>query len=545
MKNPAKHLHSAQHGPRKFFATTQPNMISTQQSMPLANALAGVHSGVCSALVSVALIGSSLYLDSAYAQTPPRTLQPVPNADGAAQTFSTTGTIDLNNPFFRPIGNGRSCATCHQEAQGWSISPAGVQARFQRSNGLDPLFRTVDGSNSPNSPVATLDQRRIAYSMLLTKGLIRVGLPIPANAEFSLIKVDDPYGFASAKELSLFRRPLPTTNLKFSNIVMWDGRETLPDPKSSACILNARPASCFASVDVDLAHQANDAVRGHAQAAADLSRADQIAIVNFEKSLFTAQITSTLAGSLSVLGAKGGPIELARNPFYFGINDVQEGDYVTKAPFNRNVMTIFTAWRGLGQAAAQVPPAQPTPPTAGRPGTPPTPPAPPTRPNAPSAQDQARAAIARGEQIFNNKPFNITRVGGFNDELRTPLQRGTCASCHSSPNSGTQSVPRFFDTGLTDARFRTPDLPLYTLKNKTTGEVRETTDPGRALVTGLWKDIGRFKTPSLRGLESRSPYFHNSGAQELEDVVRFYDTRFRIGFTRQESEDLKAFLAAL
>jgi hypothetical protein len=70
--------------------------------------------------------------------------------------------------------------------------------------------------------VSTIDARRVAYRMLLNKGLIRVGIGIPANAEFELIAVDDPYHYASAAELSLFRRPLPTTNLKFLSTVMWD-----------------------------------------------------------------------------------------------------------------------------------------------------------------------------------------------------------------------------------------------------------------------------------------------------------------------------------
>ena len=61
--------------------------------------------------------------------------------------------------------------------------------------------------------------------MLLNKGVIRVGLPIPQSAEFELIAVDDPYHFASAAELSLFRRPLPGTNVRFVSAVMWDGRE--------------------------------------------------------------------------------------------------------------------------------------------------------------------------------------------------------------------------------------------------------------------------------------------------------------------------------
>ena len=97
----------------------------------------------------------------------------------------------------------------------WSITPASVQAKFNASNGTDPIFRLNDGANAPNLPVSTVAQRQTAYSMLLNRGVIRVGLPIPANAEFDLVAVDDPYGYASAKELSLFRRPLPTTNLSF------------------------------------------------------------------------------------------------------------------------------------------------------------------------------------------------------------------------------------------------------------------------------------------------------------------------------------------
>src|SRR5262245_17631819 len=96
-----------------------------------------------------------------------------------------------------------------------------------------------------------------------------------------------------------------------------------------------------------------------------------------------------------------------------------------------------------------------------------------------------------------------------------------------------------------DAARRTPDTPLYTLRTKTTGEVVQTTDPGRALVTGQWKHIGRFKRPILRGLAARAPYFHNGFAADLGAVVDFYDQRFGIGFTEQEKADLVAFLRAL
>src|SRR5262249_8923699 len=68
-------------------------------------------------------------------------------------------------------------------------------------------------------------------------------------AEFELIHVDDPYGHSSASDLSMFRRPLPSTNLAFLSAVMWDGRETFTGE----------------TIHFDLSDQANGATTGHAQ----------------------------------------------------------------------------------------------------------------------------------------------------------------------------------------------------------------------------------------------------------------------------------------
>jgi cytochrome c peroxidase len=65
------------------------------------------------------------------------------------------------------------------------------------------------------------------------------------------------------------------------------------------------------------------------------------------------------------------------------------------------------------------------------------------------------------------------------------------------------------------------------------------------MITGKWRDIGRFKGPVLRGLAARAPYFHNGAAATLEEAVDFYDTRFTIGLTVREKADLVAFLRAL
>ena len=112
-------------------------------------------------------------------------MQRFANPSGAAATFSTAGKVDLTGPFFQSLGtNGRACVSCHQPATGWTITPRNVQARFDVTGGTDPVFHTNDGSNSPHADVSTLEARRAAYSMMLSKALIRVGIGIPANAEF-------------------------------------------------------------------------------------------------------------------------------------------------------------------------------------------------------------------------------------------------------------------------------------------------------------------------------------------------------------------------
>jgi cytochrome c peroxidase len=445
-----------------------------------------------------------------------------PNASGAVATFTEAGFIDTGNPFFKPFGNGRSCASCHQQSDAWSLTPATAQAMFDASAGLDPLFTLMDGANSPLADISSIDARHAAYSMLLSKGLIRVGLGIPANADFELVSADDPYGYASSRELSLFRRPLPAANLKFLATVMWDARETYKDAQSNICF--AGTVNCYRPLDFNLDNQANHAVLGHAQASQALTSDEQAAIVQFEKGLFTAQLYDNQAQMLTGASAQGGPRALSKAAFYFGINDAGVGDYVTKVPFTPNAMTLFDAWNTAASADLSDP------------GTPPA---------QTAGVTQARQAIARGQVVFNTKRFEMTNVGGLNDDFKVALVKGTCTTCHNAPNAGSHPTPLLFNIGVTDASRRTADMPLYTLKNKITGEIVQTTDPGVALQSGRWQDIGRFKIPTLRALAARAPYFHDGSANDLSDVVRFYNTRFNIGFTPQEMSDLTAFLRAL
>lgn len=235
--------------------------------------------------------------------------------------------------------------------------------------------------------------------------------------------------------------------------------------------------------------------------------------MSFETALRTAQAFDYQAGLLNDSRATGGPVALASQPFFIGINDsfpASFGFNPARAPFNPNIFNLFNAWT--------------------------------------NSRSRSRASIARGQAIFNSKPITISGVAGINDVLGLPASfSGTCGTCHDSPNVGNHSVSAPLNIGVADVTspLDVSYLPVFTLVNNVTKAIVQTTDPGRALITGKWADIGKVKGPILRGLASRAPYFHNGSAATLTDVVVFYDMRFNIGFASQEKSDLIAFLNSL
>jgi hypothetical protein len=429
-------------------------------------------------------------------------LQDFPDPTGAVRTVSTTGSVDTTNPFFQSLGtNGRACVSCHQAGDAWTVTPPHIQERFAASHGEDPIFRPVDGANCPSADVSTEEARERAYSMLLSKGLIRVSISVPANAEFDVVKVRDPHHCpeTTLQQIAMFRRPLPSTNLGFLATVMWDGRE------------NAKGKTILQ----DLAQQSKDATLGHAQALTAPTDAQAAEIVAFETALFTAQSRDNKAGRLYEDGAQGGPEAVSTQPFFLGINDPLGGN-PTGAPFDSNAFTIFNNWASLPESAPH---------------------------------EEAREAIARGQKLFNTLVIPITGVAGINDALNQKVVMGFCTTCHDTPNSGNHSLSVPLNIGITDFPALTPldtsGLPVYTLVCRATGEVFRVTDPGRAMISGRCADIGKTKGPILRGLAARAPYFHNGSAANLQDVVNFYDRRFHLGLAEQQKADLVAFLGSL
>jgi hypothetical protein len=290
----------------------------------------------------------------------------------------------------------------------------------------------------------------------------------------------------------MFRRPLPATNLASLSAVMWDGRETFADQ----------------SIHYDLSDQANGATQGHAQGD-PLTDDQRESIVDFESSLFTAATFDYKAGATNTRGANGGPVALSNQDFYIGINDLF-GDSHTHAPFNPVAFNIYDAWAG--------------------------------------SHDSDRAAVARGQAIFNTRHLSIEGVGGINDNpaFGSPAHvDGTCTTCHDSPNAGDHSTAVPLNIGIVDPARHGADFPVYTFRNKTTGATVRVTDPGRAMITGKWIDMGKFKGPILRGLAARAPYFHDGSGETLADVVDFYNDRFQMHLSKRDKSDLVAFLRTL
>jgi len=447
-------------------------------------------------------------------------LFPFLDGSGLSATNSTTGRIDLGGPFFQSLGtNGRSCGTCHTPSDGFSISAVDAQLRYWSTKGKDPLFAQIDGSTCPTG--------KVDNSLVVKNGLFRIEMQVPPNQfdpnppQFTITAVVDPYGCASTTNaegqqmISVYRRPIPSTNLGFLSAVMFDGRESYFHPLNDEQTFTG-------NLNTDLTQQALDATMGHAQAAQPPTDEQLKQIVGFEMALNSAQLTDFHAGKLyGQNGSEGGPQYLPNQPYYPGMNDSLGGDPHRKQ-FDPNVFTIYTAWQ--------------------------------------NSHNRQQASVARGEEIFNNHPLTISNVPG----LTTGDQQivGSCTTCHDTPNVGNHSFPLALDIGTgrspeyeTDPNILAglhqlplPKVPVFQMvctEGPLSGQTFYTTDPGKALITGQCTDIGLGKGLVLRGLASRAPYFHNGTAADLSQLVNFYNQRFQMGLSSQEMQDLINFLQTL
>lgn len=452
------------------------------------------------------------------------------NPLGRLGVLNTAGPIETaGHPFFEAIGtNARACVTCHQPANAMSVSVEALKERWRVTQGKDPIFAAVDGSNHPSLP----QDQASSHSLLLNRGLFRVGMPWPPGGvtpEFTIEIVRDPtgvnrdatYGLRSASPtVSVFRRPRPVANLKYVtspdglfNVKLGVLMDKDPDtglPSSMNIMADARAAT--------LGIQAQGAYRDHQVGRGALPRAQLDRILAFENQVYMAQSWDARGGSLVEPNGPAalGPANVARNPVHV-LNSA-------KTP----AFHFFDMWM------------------------------------APSASTDARAefraSVARGNDIFVNRRFWVKDVAHINSiGLANPAKR-SCAVCHNAQMSGMDLAPGWVDLGTTNYPTWTEspvwsestDLPVFKLTCKAEakphpflGRVIYTSDPGRALVTGHCADIGAITMGQFRGLAARAPYFSNGSAKDLRELVDYYDRRFDMRLSGQDKQDLINFLGVL
>jgi hypothetical protein len=447
------------------------------------------------------------------------------NPGGRLGVLNAGGPITTKgHPFFEAIGgNGRACVTCHQPANAMSVSVDVIRERWRATSGRDPLFAAIDGSDNPSLP----QEREASHSLLLNRGLFRVGLPWPPAGntapEFSIEIVRDPtgvnrdpvWGLAGPNPtISVFRRPRPAANLKYVlapdnglfNVKL--GILLERDPATG------RPVSMNMMADarvLTLAAQAESAYRDHQEGKGQL-RPDQLnSIIAFESQVYAAQVFDKSAGALIEADGPGalGPLNLFR-----------ETAGVLNSPA-KPVFLSFDRWKSAAEF---------------------------------------RRSVARGNDIFLNRTFWVKDVAHINSiGLGNPAKR-SCAVCHNAVMSGMDRAPGWVDLGTTNYPTWTEaktwnepgELPVFKLTCRADarphpylGRVIYSSDPGRALVTGKCADIGAITMGQFRGLAARAPYFSNGSSKSLMELVDYYDRRFDMRLTTQEKEDLVNFLSVL
>ncbi len=460
------------------------------------------------------------------------------NNYGLLETYNQLGTTNTaGNPFFEAIGsNGRACVTCHQPADGMSLSLDSIQQQWQKTQGKDPLFAAVDGSNCPSLP----QQQRSSHSLLLEHGLIRVFRPWPPKDEqgefiepqFTIEVVRDPstcnvdpeYGLNSNDpNISVFRRPRPAANLKFITAVgfPFEPKDGLPLPRNP---INNQPMSGNITADRrawTLEAQARDALKTHLEYVGEPSEELIASIVAFEKQIYTAQAYGVQNLSMISDGALGGAQALAKA-------DAGVLNSATRLP----IWDEFESWlkildpESFDDAVKGLSPEQ----------------------------ISFKRSVARGVKFFRDRTFLVRDNAGITDMGFGNPVRNDCNFCHNMTKSGMDVAPGQVDLGTSNEPFAdpAPHLPLFKLSCKNgfaphahLGKTVYTSDPGLALTTGRCKDIGKITIQSMRGLAARAPYFSNGSAQSIEDIVDYYDRRYQINLSDQEKQDLTNLMSVL
>lgn len=420
---------------------------------------------------------------------------------GQLRLLNQSGQVETKgHPFFTPLGsNGRSCVTCHQPSSAMSLSVELIRIRWADTNGNDPLFAAIDGSNCPDLPQG----KEESHSLLLERGLFRIALPWPPvtasgkpmKPDFRVEVVRDPTGCnKNPASISVYRRPRVAANLK--SILP---TAALPTGVTGVLLADGREPS--------LQSQAISAALTHEQASSAPTPAQLKQIEDFERQLFMAQQSDVLGG---LLAEPGGPPLLGADNLARGVAGAGA------VPAAGNLAASFDPWRNLAAG------------------------------NLAIRQRAFRESVLRGVDLFASREFRLA------DGTQV-----TCATCHR-PGMNRSFANSFADIGTTNLptalliKGESPELPLFRITcnpsappHPQLGRTFFTQDHGRALITGKCADAGSILMQQFRGLTARAPYFANGSAGDLTELVDFYDRRFKIGLADKEKQDLANFLSIL
>ncbi|MGQ9427361.1 hypothetical protein ACXYTJ_13525 [Gilvimarinus sp. F26214L] len=415
-----------------------------------------------------------------------------------------------------------------------SLSARTARARWDATDGKDPLFAAVDGSNCPDLP----QDDPASHSLLLEHGLIRIFRPWPpepiygkpVEPQFTIEVVRDPtgcntgadFGLESARPMiSVYRRPRPAANLKYITAVgfPFEPKNGLPLPLNPA---TGEPMSGNITADQrvwTLEEQVRDAMRAHLQYEGEVAESMVEKIVEFETQVFAAQAFDHRGGDLSD-NARGGPEHLAAadaGVLNSGRGLLMWDEYESWLPLlDEDGHDLF--------------------------------------PDLSREQRQFRKSVARGVKLFRDRTFLVRDNAGITDMGFGNPVRNDCNFCHNMTKSGMDVAPGQVDLGTTNEPFAepAPHLPLFKLTCKAEfpphphlGREVYTSDPGLALTTGRCKDIGKITIQPMRGLAARAPYFSNGSAKTLRELVDYYDRRYRMELSEQDKQDLTNLMSVL
>jgi cytochrome c peroxidase len=191
--------------------------------------------------------------------------------------------------------------------------------------------------------------------------------------------------------------------------------------------------------------------------------------------------------------------------------------------------------------------------------------------------DRIAMAIAAFErtQLSGNSPFDRF-IAGDEKAISSSAKRGwelfngkaRCISCHAfNASSPFFTDFKFHNVGVAAKNHNFAALSRETLRRVADAtNVQEVLDElalregfselGRYLITREPRDVGAFKTPSLRDVELTPPYFHNGSEKTLDDAVEFYNKGGepnpnldggirKLNLTDAEKADIVAFLKSL